>query len=181
MVREVHPRRPRDFLCCKLEGRRKYNIEHFLIFYIVCLSRILITPWRAVLLGKITVLQLVKKFPTCYGTRRFMRPPAALILDQTNQYTPSHYSSSTSILILSSYLRLDFPSGLFPSDVPSPAFLFSPMHTIRSAHLIPPPSIPLIFGKKHSFLHKMCRLLCAMPLQHHTGTPYLHQPQTSGK
>jgi hypothetical protein len=31
----------------------------------------LLTPWSRVLLEKLTVLKLVKKFPTFYGTRRF--------------------------------------------------------------------------------------------------------------
>jgi hypothetical protein len=31
-----------------------------------------ITPWSTVLLGKLTVPQLVKKFPTFYGTRKFI-------------------------------------------------------------------------------------------------------------
>jgi len=32
----------------------------------------LLTPWRRVLLEKLTGLQLVKKFPTFYGTRKFI-------------------------------------------------------------------------------------------------------------
>ena len=32
----------------------------------------LLTPWSRVLLGKLTGLQLVKKFPAFYGTRRFI-------------------------------------------------------------------------------------------------------------
>jgi len=32
----------------------------------------LLTPWSRVLLEKLTVSQLVKKFPTFYGTRRFI-------------------------------------------------------------------------------------------------------------
>jgi hypothetical protein len=32
----------------------------------------LLTPWRRVLLQKLTGLQLVKKFPPFYGTRRFL-------------------------------------------------------------------------------------------------------------
>jgi hypothetical protein len=32
----------------------------------------LLTPWSRVLLEKLTVLQLVKKFPAFYGTRRFI-------------------------------------------------------------------------------------------------------------
>ena len=32
----------------------------------------LLTPWSRVLLEKLASLQLVKKFPTFYGTRRFL-------------------------------------------------------------------------------------------------------------
>jgi hypothetical protein len=32
----------------------------------------LLTPWSRILLEKLTGLQLVKKFPTFYGTRRFI-------------------------------------------------------------------------------------------------------------
>jgi hypothetical protein len=32
----------------------------------------LLTPWREVLLEKLTGLQLLKKFPAFYGTRRFI-------------------------------------------------------------------------------------------------------------
>jgi len=32
----------------------------------------LLTPWSTVLLEKLTVFQLVKKFPAFYGTRRFI-------------------------------------------------------------------------------------------------------------
>ena len=32
----------------------------------------LLTPWSRVLLEKLTGLQLVKKFPALYGTRRFI-------------------------------------------------------------------------------------------------------------
>jgi len=32
----------------------------------------LVTPWSRVILGKLTGLQLVKKFPAFYGNRRFI-------------------------------------------------------------------------------------------------------------
>jgi len=30
------------------------------------------TPWSKVLLEKLIVIQLIKKFPACYGTRTFI-------------------------------------------------------------------------------------------------------------
>jgi len=37
-----------------------------------CLLTYLLTPWSRVLLQKLTGVQLVKKFPVFYGTRRFI-------------------------------------------------------------------------------------------------------------
>jgi len=37
-----------------------------------CISYTLLTPWKRVLPEKLTGLQLVKKFPAFYGTRRFI-------------------------------------------------------------------------------------------------------------
>ena len=40
--------------------------------YILYLLIYLLTPWSRVLLEKLVSLQLVKKFPAFYGTRRFL-------------------------------------------------------------------------------------------------------------
>ena len=77
----------------------------------------LLTPWSRVVLEKLIGFQLVKKFPPFYGTRRFItvltsaRHPS-LSWASPIQSTPPHPTSWRSILILSSHLRLDLPSGL---------------------------------------------------------------------
>jgi hypothetical protein len=104
----------------------------------------LLTPWSRILLEKLTGLQLVKKFPIFYGTRRFLphsQVPGHLSLSwaSSTQSVPSHPNSWRSILILSSHLRLGLPSGLFPSGYPIETLyttLPSPLSAICPAHLI---------------------------------------------
>ena len=83
----------------------------------------LLTPWCKVLLEKLTGLQLVKKFPTFHGTRRFitaLKSVRQMCLFWANpiQSIYQHLTSWKSILILTTHLRLVFPSGLFPSGFP---------------------------------------------------------------
>ena len=89
----------------------------------------ILTPWCRVLLEKLTGLQVVKKFPAFYGTRRFItvftsfRYPS-LSWASPIQYTYPQPTSWRSILILSTHLRLGLPSCLFsppgPYTPPSP-------------------------------------------------------------
>jgi len=77
----------------------------------VILGAYLLTPWSRVLLEKLTGLQLVKKFLTFYGTRRFITALTSarhLSLSSANsiQSTHPHPTSRRSMLILSSHLRL---------------------------------------------------------------------------
>ena len=84
----------------------------------------LLTPWCRVLLEKLTGLELVKRFPTFYGTRRFITALTSvrhlsLSLASPIQSTYRHPTSWRSILILSTHLRLGLHSGLFPSGFPT--------------------------------------------------------------
>ena len=89
-----------------------------------CILTYLLTPWCRVLLGKLTGLQLVKKFPAFYGTRRFItaftcfRHPSLSCANPIQSTCPQP-TSWRSILILSTHLSLGLPSGLFPSGFPT--------------------------------------------------------------
>ena len=95
----------------------------------------LLTPRRRVLLDKLTGLQLVKKFPTFHGTRRFitaltsLRQPSLSWASQIQSIYP-HPTSWRSTLILSIHLHLGLPSGLFPSGFPDTRHMPSPSHSI---------------------------------------------------
>ena len=81
------------------------------------------------------VLQLVKKFPAFYGTRRFITAftsasHLSLSWASSIQSIPPHPTSWRSILILSSHLLLGFPCGPFPSGFPTKTLYASPLpHT----------------------------------------------------
>jgi hypothetical protein len=81
----------------------EYPTDHWLSSY-------LLTPWSRVLLEKLTVLQLVKKFLAFYGTRRFIIAFTSgrhLFLSRASsiQSIPPHSNSWRSILILFFPLR----------------------------------------------------------------------------
>ena len=90
-------------------------------------SRYLLTPWCRVLPEQITGLQLLKKFPTFHGTRMFITAftnahHLSISWASSIQSIPPHPTSWRSMLILSSHLRLGFPSGClslrFPHENP---------------------------------------------------------------
>jgi hypothetical protein len=102
------------------------------------------TLWSKVLLEKLTVAQLVKKFSTLYAIRRFITVFTrvrrwSLSWATCIQSTPSHLISLISSPILSYHLRVGLPSSLFVSDFPAKIlceFLISTMHAICPTDLI---------------------------------------------
>jgi len=103
----------------------------------------LLTPRSRVLLEKQTSSEVVKKFPTFYGTWTFITAftnahHLSLSCARSIQDMPPFPISWRSIL-LSSHLLLHFPSGLFPSDFPTKTLhtpLLSPIQATCPTHLI---------------------------------------------
>ena len=139
-----------------------------------CVLTYLLAPWSTVHLQKLTDSQLVKKFPTFYGTRRFITAftsarHLSLSWASSIQSILPHSTSWRSILIFSSHLPLDLPSGLFPSVYPTKALctpLIYPMCATCPAHLILDLITRTIFGEQYRSLSSS---LCS----------FLHSPVTS--
>ena len=129
----------------------------------------LLTPWCRVLLEKLTGLQLVKKFPAFYGTRKFITALTSVRHLSLSWASPiqSLYTHPTSwrfILILSAHLRLGLPSGLLLSFSPTKALytpLSSPIRTTCPAHLILLDFITrtILVEEYKSFSSSLCNLL----------------------
>ena len=113
-----------------------YLLTHLLTY--------LLTPWCRVLLEKLASLQLVKKFPACYGTRRFMLALTSarylsLSWASSIQSKLPHSTSWKPILIISSHLCLGLSSGIFHSRFPTKTLykpLLSPTRATWPSHLI---------------------------------------------
>jgi hypothetical protein len=99
-----------------------------------------LTPCSRVLLERLRVTQLVKKFPAFYGNRRFITVFTRARLSLLSrvrwiQSTNSHPIFLRSTIILSSRFRLDIQCGLFPWGFPTNilyALLISPMPATRT-------------------------------------------------
>jgi hypothetical protein len=112
--------------------------------YVVFLIHSL-TPFSRVLLEKLTCIQLVKKFPAFYVTRKFITAVTSarhlsLSWASSFQSIPPHPTTWRSTLILSSHLRLGLPSGLISlaTSVSEPA-----LYRLLTFHV--PNLIPLFY------------------------------------
>ena len=88
---------------------------------------------------KLTGSQLLKKFPTLYGTQTFITgftstPHLSLFWARSTQSTPLYSSSGKSILLLLSHLCLGFPNCLFTSSLPTKALYITLLFPIRPAN-----------------------------------------------
>ena len=102
----------------------------------------LLTPGSRVILQKLTGFQPVKKFPAFYGTLRFITAftsahHLSLSSASSIQSIPPHVTSRRYILILSSHLRLDLPSGLFPLSFPTKSLYKPLLSPIRATCPVP--------------------------------------------
>ena len=131
--------------CIQFHKSRTTKIDSYLLNYLLAyLLTYLPTPRSTVLLEKLTGSHLDKKFPTFYGTRRFITSftsarQLSLSWASSIQSIPPHHTSWRSKLILSSHLSLGLPSGLFPSGFLTKTLytpLISPIRTTCPAHSI---------------------------------------------
>ena len=91
------------------------------------------TPWCRVLLEQLIGLNLVKKFLTFHGIRRFITALTTvrhLSLTWTSPIQPiyPHPTCWRSVLILSIHLHLCFPSGSFPPVSPIRPYTYPSPH-----------------------------------------------------
>jgi len=136
-----------------------YSLTHSLTY----LLTYLLTPWSRVLLEKRNGLQLVKKFPAFYGTRRFIAiftsaRQLSLSWATSIQSMPSHPTSWRSILILSSHLRLGLPSGLFLSGPPPKPCVnvYSPPYLLQA---LPIPFFSIWLREQYWWVVQIIKLL----------------------
>ena len=103
----------------------------------------LLTPWCRVFLEKLTCLQLVKKFPAFYGTRKFITALTSLRHPSLSWASPIHIHTSNLLEI--------HPNIIHPSTPRSPqwslSLRFPPSrpYTPPSSHPYAPHAQPISF------------------------------------
>ena len=135
-------------------------------------------------------MQLVKKFPAFYETRRFITAFASarhmsLSSAGSFQSIPPQPTSWRSILILSSHLRLVLPRGLLPSGFPTKT-LYTPLPYPPYALHAPPISFFLILSPAQYWVRNTLPVLFPsypyrrrrVSLAHSTNRPNLPNPVT---
>jgi hypothetical protein len=133
------------------------ELIHFDILEFTRLSQLI--PWSTVLLEKLTVAQLVKNFPVCYGTRRFIivfqSPPTGPLTSvtpiQSTCSNPIPYLLRTVLIMCPIYTKgssvlflLGSPTEMLHELSPNRATY--PVHLIFN-HFITPKG--LTFGRDH--------------------------------
>jgi len=113
----------------------------------------LLTPWRRALLEKLTGSQLLEKGPAFYGTQRFpyrvYRCPQCVPI--LNQLHSGHTSTFPLLEDPSSRVRLDLPSGLFPSGFPTKT-----MYTrLLSPYMLQSPPISILSPEQYWVRNKV--------------------------
>ena len=132
----------------------------------------LLTPWSRVLLEKLASLQLVKKFPAFYGTRRFLTALTSARHLSLSWASPiqSSYPNPTSwrsIPMLSPHLHLHLVSRLRMGGVIPllPAYIFMacagttlrlPLPKVVSIKQLLPSDVILQLCTLSTFLHTCC-------------------------
>jgi hypothetical protein len=151
----------------------------------------LMTSWCIILLEKLTDSQLGKKFPAFHGTWRFVITFTSarhlyLSWARSIQSKANHPISWRSIVILSYHLRLEIPSGLFPSGFPTKTLYtphLSPIPATCPAYLITDLITRTILGDGYSsktpnyvFSPLRCYLV-SLRTKHSPQHPILQHPQ----
>jgi hypothetical protein len=104
-----------------LEWHRVAVWEHLCVFACFHNRICSFSPCSTVLLEKLTGPQLVKKFPTLYGIRRFITASTTaqhLSLPWATWMQPCYLISLRLLIVSSSLLRLGLSNGIFRSGFP---------------------------------------------------------------
>ena len=109
-----HPLLPLLFVVQKSGSYQVVKKHKHIVRIYKYLLTYLLTPWCRILLEKLTGLQLVKKFPSFHGTRRFITALTSVRHLSLSWACPiqsiyPHPTSWRSIVILSTHLRLGLP------------------------------------------------------------------------